>query len=68
MVDAPFGHDVVKIPLPLNYPKRMLNNGLAPAVKAWILLQADFVRINKVHVLRAFAFLSGLCVGCFILF
>ena len=24
MLDAPFDHDVVKIPLPLNYSKRML--------------------------------------------
>jgi len=26
----------------------MLHNGLAPALKVWILLQAVFVRINKV--------------------
>jgi hypothetical protein len=62
MVDAPFGHDVVKIPLPLNHSKRMFHNGLAAAVKAWILLQADFVRINKVHVLRAF-YQAALFVG-----
>jgi hypothetical protein len=40
----------------------MFNNGLAPAVKAWILLQADFVRINKGDVLRAF-YQAALFVG-----
>jgi hypothetical protein len=53
VLDAPFGHDVVKIPLPLYHSKRMFHNGLAPALKVWILLQAVFVRINKVGGIAA---------------
>ncbi|RTZ04287.1 hypothetical protein [Flavobacterium sp. GSP6] len=54
-------HDIIKIPLPLYYSLaksgtgcRMFDDGLSSAVYFIIILDSDFILINKIGILEAF--------------